>query len=59
VVFRCTSCESVGFGGGIVGAQAAKMAAGFGANVIILDVNLNRLRYLADVMPQMWLPLFQ
>jgi len=38
-------------GGGIVGAQAAKMAAGLGANVTILDVNLNRLRYLADVMP--------
>lgn len=38
-------------GGGIVGTQAAKMAAGFGAEVIILDVNLNRLRYLADVMP--------
>jgi len=38
-------------GGGIVGAQAAKMAAGLGAMVTILDVNLNRLRYLSDVMP--------
>jgi len=38
-------------GGGIVGAQAAKMAAGLGAQVTILDVNLNRLRYLEDVMP--------
>ncbi len=38
-------------GGGIVGMQAAKMAAGLGAQVTILDVNLNRLRYLADVMP--------
>ena len=38
-------------GGGIVGMQAAKMAAGLGALVTILDVNLNRLRYLADVMP--------
>ena len=38
-------------GGGIVGIQAAKMAAGLGANVIIMDVNLNRLRYLADVLP--------
>jgi len=38
-------------GGGIVGTQAAKMAAGLGANVTILDINLNRLRYLADVMP--------
>ena len=38
-------------GGGIVGSQAAKMAAGFGAQVTILDVSLPRLRYLADVMP--------
>lgn len=38
-------------GGGIVGTQAAKMAAGLGATVTILDVNLNRLRYLSDVMP--------
>lgn len=37
-------------GGGIVGTQAAKMAAGLGAQVTILDVNLERLRYLADVM---------
>ncbi|HRI01501.1 MAG TPA: alanine dehydrogenase [Saprospiraceae bacterium] len=38
-------------GGGIVGTQAAKMAAGLGAQVTLLDVSLNRLRYLADVMP--------
>lgn len=38
-------------GGGIVGTQAAKMAAGLGANVTILDVSLKRLRYLSDVMP--------
>lgn len=38
-------------GGGIVGTQAAKMAAGFGANVTIMDVSLARLRYLDDVMP--------
>ena len=38
-------------GGGIVGTQAAKMAAGLGANVMVLDVNLNRLRYLDDVLP--------
>lgn len=38
-------------GGGIVGTQAAKMAAGLGAQVTILDINLSRLRYLADVMP--------
>jgi len=39
-------------GGGVVGANAAKMAAGMGADVIITDVNLNRLRYLDDVMPK-------
>lgn len=38
-------------GGGIVGTQAAKMAAGLGALVTILDVSLPRLRYLSDVMP--------
>jgi alanine dehydrogenase len=38
-------------GGGIVGANAAKVAAGLGANVTILDINLDRLRYLDDVMP--------
>src|SRR3954466_15574981 len=38
-------------GGGVVGTNAAKVAAGVGANVIIMDVNLERLRYLDDVMP--------
>ncbi|WP_420385787.1 alanine dehydrogenase [Roseivirga sp.] len=38
-------------GGGIVGTQAAKMAAGLGAQVTIMDVNLDRMRYLNDVMP--------
>jgi len=38
-------------GGGIVGTQAAKMAAGFGARVVIMDVSLARLRHLADIMP--------
>ncbi len=38
-------------GGGIVGTQAAWMAAGLGANVTILDVSLDRMRYLEDVMP--------
>lgn len=38
-------------GGGVVGANAAKTAAGFRADVAILDVNLDRLRYLDDVMP--------
>ncbi|WP_044301925.1 alanine dehydrogenase [Rhodopirellula sallentina] len=38
-------------GGGIVGANAARIAAGFQADVSILDVNLDRLRYLDDIMP--------
>jgi len=38
-------------GAGIVGANAAKTAAGLGANVILLDINLDRLRYIDDVMP--------
>jgi alanine dehydrogenase len=38
-------------GGGIVGTNAAKMACGLGAKVYILDMNLDRLRYLSDVMP--------
>jgi alanine dehydrogenase len=38
-------------GGGVVGSNAAKVAAGMGANVRILDVNLDRLRYLDDIMP--------
>jgi len=38
-------------GGGVVGVNAAKMACGLGAKVYILDMNLERLRYLSDVMP--------
>jgi alanine dehydrogenase len=38
-------------GGGVVGINAAKMAAGLGARVSIMDINLARLRYLDDVMP--------
>jgi alanine dehydrogenase len=38
-------------GGGVVGTNAAKMAAGLGAHVAIMDINLERLRYLSDVMP--------
>src|SRR6266567_9253318 len=38
-------------GGGIVGINAAKMAAGMGAKVTIVDLSLERLRYLSDVMP--------
>ena len=38
-------------GGGVVGTNAARIAAGFRADVAILDINLDRLRYLDDVMP--------
>jgi alanine dehydrogenase len=38
-------------GAGVVGTNAAKVAAGLGASVAIMDVNLERLRYLADVFP--------
>ena len=38
-------------GGGVVGINAAKMASGLGAKVYILDIDLDRLRYLSDVMP--------
>ncbi len=38
-------------GGGVVGANAARMAAGLGARVTLLDLSLDRLRYLADVLP--------
>lgn len=43
--------EIMVIGGGIVGANAARVAAGLGARVTILDVSLDRLRYLADIMP--------
>jgi alanine dehydrogenase len=44
--------EVVILGGGVVGINAAKMAAGMGAHVTILDVSLDRLRYLDDVLPK-------
>ena len=43
--------DVVVLGAGIVGTNAAKVAAGLGANVTLMDVNLDRLRYLDDVMP--------
>ena len=43
--------EVVIIGGGVVGISAAKVAAGLGAKVVIMDVNIDRLRYLDDVMP--------
>jgi alanine dehydrogenase len=44
--------EVIIIGGGVVGKSAAKIAAGLGANVTILDVNIDRLRYLEDIMPK-------
>lgn len=38
-------------GAGVVGTEAGKMAAGLGAQVLLLDINLNRLRYLSEVLP--------
>jgi alanine dehydrogenase len=38
-------------GGGTVGANAARVAAGFGADIGLLDINMDRLRYLDDIMP--------
>ncbi len=38
-------------GGGIVGMNAARIAAGLGANIVIMDINLDRLRYLDTIMP--------
>ena len=39
-------------GGGIVGSNAAQMAAGMGADVTITDINLARLRYLSETLPK-------
>jgi alanine dehydrogenase len=44
-------------GGGVVGTQAAWVACGLGARVYVLDINLERLRYLSDVMPPNCIPL--
>jgi alanine dehydrogenase len=44
-------------GGGIVGSNAALMAAGLGARVYILDMNLDRLRHLCEIMPKNCIPL--
>jgi len=45
-------------GGGVVGTNAAQMAAGLGATVYLLDTNLDRLRYLDEVMPKNCVPLY-
>ncbi len=47
-----TPCANVLIiGGGVVGIHAAHVACGMGANVTILDMNIDRLRYLAEIMP--------
>ena len=48
---RCLPGEILIIGGGIVGINAAKMAAGLGARAIILDVSAERMKYLDDVLP--------
>ena len=45
-------------GAGIVGTEAAKMAAGLGAQVILFDINLERVRYLREVLPKNVIPLY-
>jgi alanine dehydrogenase len=45
-------------GGGVVGTAAASVAAGMGANVVVLDVNLDRLRYLREIMPANVSPIY-
>jgi alanine dehydrogenase len=45
-------------GGGTVGASAARAAAGLGANVVVMDIDLDRLRHLEEVMPANVTPLF-
>lgn len=47
-----TPAEVVVVGGGVVGTNAAKVAAGLGARVTIMDIHLDRLRYLDDIMPE-------
>ncbi len=44
-------------GGGVVGTHAAQMACGLGAEVYLLDMNLNRLRYLSEIMPKNCFPM--
>jgi alanine dehydrogenase len=46
------AAKVVVLGGGTVGTQAARIAAGMGANVSILDINFARLRYLDEIMPK-------
>ncbi len=45
------AADVIVIGGGVVGTNAAQMALGLGANVVIIDINLDRLRYLSEVLP--------
>jgi alanine dehydrogenase len=45
------SADVLVIGGGVVGIHAARVACGMGANVTILDMNIDRLRYLSEIMP--------
>lgn len=51
------SAKVLVIGGGVVGIHAAKVACGMGANVTILDMNIDRLRYLSEIMPANCQPL--
>jgi len=53
-----TPANVVILGAGVVGTNAARVAAGLGANVVVMDIDLDRLRYLEDVMPANVTPLF-
>ncbi|HAS90209.1 MAG TPA: alanine dehydrogenase [Desulfovibrio sp.] len=52
-----TPANVVVIGGGVVGTNAAMMACGLGAKVTILDMNLERLRYLSEIMPKNCFPM--
>ena len=49
--FVIRTYNTIIIGGGVVGTNAAQMALGLGANVVIIDLNLDRLRYLDEVLP--------
>lgn len=52
IVQRRKPANVLVIGGGVVGQQAALMAAGMNANVTIFDVSLPRMRYLSEIMPK-------
>lgn len=52
------SADVLVLGGGVVGANAARVAAGLGARVVILDIDLERLEHLGEIMPSNVVPLY-